>query len=81
MIGEGSGNSSFDLTNVGLEQVRYIQIVGLAGEDVEVDAIVAMYNNYPPRPAADFNIWNVPIVGSIIALTVLVAFWIRRRIE
>lgn len=41
LLWEGVGNIQFDLTNFGLPQVRYIQIVYLRGVEVEIDAMVA----------------------------------------
>ncbi len=65
-LGDGSGNKSFDLASVNLFNARYIQIQWISGDDVELDAIVAI--NYitgdidteNPRIAGlkDFWIWE-----------------------
>ena len=80
LLGEGVGNTQFDLANSGLSQVRYIQIVYLGGEDVKIDAVEAHYFNQPPKPTSNFVLWRFPLLGVMLALTIIVAvIWVRRR--
>jgi len=80
LLGRGSGNSHFNLENVSLDSVRYIQIVYLTGEEVELDAIVGFHLNTPPRPTSTLTGWRVMVLGGgVLALTVIVLFWIRKR--
>ena len=79
LLGEGHGNSSFDLANVNLTQVRYLQIVYLEGTEVELDAVVAINFNRPPRPVSQFERWKYLIDGIVVALSVIIVFWIRKR--
>ena len=80
LLGEGIGNTQFDLANSDLPQVRYIQIVYLIGDEVEIDAVVAQYFNQPPRPTPNFAHWIFPLLGVLFALPVIIAvIWVRRR--
>jgi len=80
LLGEGFGNTSIDLASVGLAQIQYIQIVYLAGEEVELDAVGAMHFNQPPSPAPNYERWMVPISGIILVLsTMVVVIVVRRR--
>ncbi|MFX0196488.1 MAG: hypothetical protein ACFFCW_10225, partial [Candidatus Hodarchaeota archaeon] len=78
LLGTGVGNTSFDLANVSLEKARYIQIVYLAGEKVELDAVVATHFNYPPQPPNPTR-WKIFVFGSLIALGAILGLWVRRR--
>lgn len=64
LLGTGLGNTSFNLGSIDLDQVRYIQIVSLTDEEVELDAVMAIYSNQPPRPASIYELWKVPIFGG-----------------
>jgi hypothetical protein len=44
-IGRGSGNQSFDLSNSGIDNARYIRIEYFSGDDVRLDAIIALSYN------------------------------------
>ena len=80
LLGVGIGNTSFDLADSNLTQARYIQIVYLKGENVELDAVVAVHFNQPPKPALNFERWMFPVLGTMFALSVMVAvIWVRRR--
>ncbi len=79
MIGEGSDNSSFDLDNVGLEQVRYIQIAYIAGDEVEVDAIVASHFNRPPSPPSEVKHLDPIFIGGIFVLVIVGGYLIWKR--
>ena len=78
-LGEGIGNKSFDLASTSWVQARYIQIVYLKGEEVELDAVVAIYFNQPPRPASNLDRWRIPISGGVLALFAIVVLWVRKR--
>jgi hypothetical protein len=52
LLGAGRGQASFDLDNSSLEQARYVRIQYLSGENVELDAIVAINYNRPPGDIA-----------------------------
>jgi len=45
LVGLGAGNQSFDLSSIGFNSARYIQIEYLFGDKVEIDAIEAIYYN------------------------------------
>jgi len=79
LFGTGIGNTSFNLGSTDLDQVRYIQIVSLTDEEVELDAVRAMHFNQPPRPSSNSNRWRVPIFGGMLALSVMVVLWVRKR--
>jgi len=79
LLGEGFGNTSFNLANTDLTQARYIQIVYLAGEEVELDAVEAVHFNHPPRPKSYLERWRFPLIGTILALSAIVVLWVRRR--
>ncbi|MFX0199312.1 MAG: hypothetical protein ACFFCW_24580, partial [Candidatus Hodarchaeota archaeon] len=80
LLGEGFGNKSFDLASIGLTQARYIQIVYIAGEEVELDAVMAVYFNHPLRPKLYSDRWQSPLVGIILALSaILVVIRLRKR--
>lgn len=79
-LGRGRGNSYFNLENISLDSVRYIQIVYMTGEEVELDAIVGLYLNIPPRPTSTLTYWRITVLGGgVLTVTVIVLFWIRRR--
>ena len=78
-VGEGSGNFSFDLAEVGMEQARYIQLVWLSGVDVEVDAVMALHFNQPPRPNTNNELWRLPVLGGFIISAILLMRIIRKR--
>ncbi|NHI90196.1 MAG: hypothetical protein EAX87_11785 [Candidatus Thorarchaeota archaeon] len=48
LLGTASGQASFDLDSSSLEQARYVRIQYMSGENVELDAIVAIHFNRPP---------------------------------
>ena len=80
LLGNGVGNTSFDVARVNLTQARYIQIVYLAGEEVELDAVEAVHFNHPPRPTSYSNRWRFPLIGTFLALSaIVVVIWVRRR--
>jgi len=79
LLGVGLGNTSFNLANADLIQARYIQIVYIAGEESELDAVVGMHFNHPPRPTSYLERWRFPLIGAIFALTAIVVLWVRRR--
>jgi len=79
LLGEGLGNTSFDLTNVGLDQVRYIQVVYLSDEDVELDSVEALYFNQPPRPKSTLNRWMFPVFGSVFTFIAMFVLWMQKR--
>ena len=60
LIGESIGNSSFDLADANMDQVRCVHIVYLTGEEVELDAVVAKYYNRPPQPTLETPNWRIP---------------------
>jgi len=79
LLGEGYYNTSFDLASINLTQVRYLQIVYLGGEEVELDAVAAINFNHPPRPISQFERWRFLIGGTVLVLSVIIIFWIRKR--
>jgi len=62
-LGRGTGSKSFDISTTGLEQVRYVRVSIVTGDQVNLDAIVAHYYNVPSgddespviQPLADFS--------------------------
>ncbi|MFQ6126729.1 MAG: aryl-sulfate sulfotransferase [Candidatus Heimdallarchaeota archaeon] len=79
LLGEGFGNTSFDLASADLVQARYIQVVYIAGEEVELDAVMAVYFNQPPKPASNLDRWRIPVFGGVLALFAIVILWVRKR--
>ncbi|MFX0198767.1 MAG: aryl-sulfate sulfotransferase [Candidatus Hodarchaeota archaeon] len=79
LLGEGVGNTSFDLESAGLDQARFIQIVYLTGENVQLDAVMALHYNHPPKPLANSANWKFLVSGVILSLLVLLVVWIRKR--
>ena len=79
VLGEGFGNTSFDLASTDLTQARYIQIVYIAGEETELDAVVAVYFDKPPRYASNLNRWRIPVSGAMLALFAIIILWVRKR--
>jgi len=79
LLGEGFGNMSFDLVNVGLVQTRYIHIVYITGEYVEIDAVVALNFNQPSRPVSNLDRLKIPLSGGVLALFAIVVLWVRKR--
>jgi len=79
LLGNGIGNTSFDLANADMNRARYIQIVYLAGEEVELDALEAVYFNHPPKPTSYLDRWRFPLIGAILVLSVLVLVILVRR--
>jgi hypothetical protein len=48
LVGTGNNQTDFDLDSSSLEEARYVRIQYLSGDDVELDAIVAINYNTPP---------------------------------
>ena len=47
-LGTGSGEMSFDLADSSLDEARYVRVQYITGEDIELDAVVALNYNTPP---------------------------------
>lgn len=62
-LGTGTGQASFDLEGSGLNMARYVRIQYNSGDDVELDAIVAINYSSPPADTSP------PIIGPIDNVT------------
>jgi hypothetical protein len=58
-IGHDIGNQSFDLSSLGVDEIRYIRIEYREGNSVELDAIVAINVNVPETDTAIPEISNI----------------------
>lgn len=73
-IGLGVGNTPFDLQTVSISEARYVRITYSTGDDIELDAIDAVYYNTPPRDMNNPTLspaeeeYRIPI-GSSVLLT------------
>ncbi|MGD9396313.1 MAG: hypothetical protein PVJ05_07785, partial [Candidatus Thorarchaeota archaeon] len=64
-LGTGSGEMSFDLADSSLDEARYVRVQYITGENIELDAVVALNYNTPPadetppviEEIADFWMW------------------------
>ncbi|MBY8998723.1 MAG: aryl-sulfate sulfotransferase [Candidatus Thorarchaeota archaeon] len=62
LVGTGSGQMRFDLVGTSLDEARYVRIQYLSGDDVELDAIVAI--NYNIR-LSDTTPPNLIVYGDL----------------
>ncbi len=80
LLGTGIGNTSFNLASIGLTWTRYIQIVYVVGEDVELDAVGAIHFNQPPKPTSNFGHWRFTVFGAMFTIfTIVAVIWVRKR--
>jgi hypothetical protein len=73
LIGTGSGQMGFDLIDTSLDEARYVRIQYLSGDNVELDAIAAIYYNTPlgdadPPTLGAYGDWYQVDLGSSHAL-------------
>jgi hypothetical protein len=52
LLGTGTNQTSYDLADSSLDEVRYVRVQYLSGDDVELDAIVAVNYNTPPADSS-----------------------------
>ncbi len=78
-LGEGQGNTEFDISNSGLTQVRYIQIVMLTEEEVGLDAIEAKNYKSTNNTASSINHWIFPLLAGILVLSAVGTLWRRKK--
>ncbi len=65
-IGQGENTTSFDLSSVGLEEARYVQVQYRTGVNVFLDAIETIHQEVSPSesidpiitPVDDFEVWD-----------------------
>ena len=74
LLGTGSGQMGFDLMGSGLDEARYIRIQYFSGDDIELDAIVAINYNTPPGDTTPpilvlYGDWPYVNLGSVNILT------------